>query len=212
VFNWLARVIGKVTGTVDETVRRWVSDIAMAIYGFVHGVFHLVGIAWGDMIIMSDFLYVGLVKFVDQAWIKFYHLYKVLLPGIIHYAVYLFHLLVLSVREVIHWAAHEFDLVRHWTAALVEATRVWVVRNVWQPIWRTLTPIFHWITHEGATLWHYLTHPAELVDLLWDHLLAKLEREAWVAGRLLGRFFLSLVVHNVRTFAILVEDIVTAIL
>jgi len=42
-------------------------------------------------------------------------------------------------------------------------------------------------------------------------LLAQLERDAWKIGRLLGKFFLGLIVHNLKMFVIVIEDILMAV-
>lgn len=212
MLNWIYRALGAVTGAVDETIRRWVGDLITGVYGLVHTVFGMVGRAWIDMLHAAEWMYVGTVKLAIETYATLWHILRTVIPGVVRWADFWIHYIERWVIEIWHSIAVEFNAVRHWTAALVDAARTWVVRDIWSPIWRTLTPVFSWVTHEGATLWHYLTHPADLINLLWDHMLAKMEHEAWTAGRLLGRFFLALVIHNVKTFAILIEDIITAIL
>ena len=212
MWGWISKVLGLGIHVIDDTVRQWVGDLISGVFGFIHTVFGLVGHAWGDMFHAGKWLYLGVARLGVETYQTLAKIIKQIIPDVIHWATYWVHRLGRFIEEVFHWAAHEFDVIRHWVAALFDAFRKWVINDVWSPIWRTLTPVFRWVTHEGATLWYFLTHPAAFVDLIWTHLLVKLEREAWNAGRLLGRFFLSLVVHNLRTFFLLIEDVIDAIL
>lgn len=212
MWGWISKVLGLGIHVIDETVRQWVGDLISGVFGFIHTVFGLVGHAWLDMFNAGRWLYTGVARLGVETFQTLWHIVRQLIPEVIRWATYWIHRLDNFIRWVVHWAAHEFDVIRHWVAALFDAFRRWVIEDVWSPIWRTLAPAWRWITHEGLALWNLVMHPGLLVDWIWEHLLAKIEREAWNAGRLLGRFFLSLIVHNVKTFAVLIEDIVDAIL
>jgi hypothetical protein len=70
---------------------------------------------------------------------------------------------------------------------------------------------YRWINKEGYEVYHYISHPSLLVDLLWDANVAKLETEAWDVGEKLGKFFLSLIYKNLKKFVLLIEDIFDAV-
>lgn len=212
MWTWIVNVLGLAGNVIPDTIRKWVSDLVTGIFGFIHTVFHLVGDGWLDVVHGASWLYTGIVNLAAETYLTLWHIVRALIPDVIRWADKFIHQVWAYAIVVFHWAAHEFDLIRHWVAALLDALRHWVITDIWTPIWRTLAPAWHWITHEGLALWNLVTHPALLVDWIWLHLLAKIEHEAWTAGRVLGRFFLSLVVHNIRTFAILIEDIVDAVL
>lgn len=212
MWNWIKHVVGVGAGVVEENIRRWVADLISGVFGFLHTVFHFVGSAWDSMANAAADLWHGIGRLASETYQTFFHLFRHLIPSIVKWASAFLHYLDKFLRDVWHWTVHEFDVVRHWVAALLAATRHWIITDIWNPIWRTLAPAWRWITHEGSTLWHYLTHLPAFIDLIWHYLLVKIEREAWVAGRLLGRFFLSLVVHNIKTFAVLMEDVIDAIL
>lgn len=72
--------------------------------------------------------------------------------------------------------------------------------------------LYTWVDREGREVWYYISHPGKLVDLIWDDLISKLEGDAWNVGDKLGKFLLSLILHNIKRFALLVEDIVHAVL
>lgn len=103
-------------------------------------------------------------------------------------------------KEVYGWIAwflHDF-----WHAWIA-----WVTKHILDP----LIGAVKWIAHEGSIIWHYISHPADLVDLIFDPLIAKIEAEAWDIGGKLGKFFLSLIIKNVAQFARLIEDIIDAV-
>ncbi len=79
-------------------------------------------------------------------------------------------------------------------------------------LYNLVRTVFGWIDGVGATMWHYFTHLADFAELLFGFLLVSFEKHAWDAGALLGKFFLSLLVHNLARFATLVEDIFDAVL
>jgi hypothetical protein len=84
----------------------------------------------------------------------------------------------------------------------------WVTRHILDP----LLGAIRWIDNEGRIMWHYLTHPADLVNLIWDYLIVKTEHEAWNISGKLGKFFVSLFAHNMKRFLLLIEDIIHAAL
>jgi hypothetical protein len=96
--------------------------------------------------------------------------------------------------------------------AYTRSVLLWVVVHVLAFLLNLVTKAFAWINGIGATMWHYFTHLADFAELLIMFLVASLEKHAWEIGKLLGTFFLSLVVHNMVKFAHLVEDIVNAVL
>jgi phage-related protein len=212
MIGWIKRMFDLVSGAVDETVRQWVHDLISGLYGFLHTLFGNVIKAWIYFWDATRNMRSGLAHLGEEAWVTFYHLYKVILPGIVHWATLYFKSVEASILSVYHWAIRTTQDLAHDIVVTANDIRHWVVTDIWNPIWHILTQAWDWITHEGATVWHYISHPANLVDLLWNDLIAKLETEAWnVAGKL-GRFALSLVVRNLKTFVLLVEDIIDAIL
>lgn len=82
-----------------------------------------------------------------------------------------------------------------------------------ESLWRKLSEIVgYWIPHFAYTAWWWVTHPSALAETLTWHIVAWLERNAWVAGRYLGEFTLALLARNPRRIARLAETIVTAVL
>lgn len=78
-------------------------------------------------------------------------------------------------------------------------------------IYRAISDAYKWINKEGFLVYWYLTHPAQLIDLLWESLIVKLETEAWQVAPRLGKFFLSLLLGNLNRFLNLIEDVFDAV-
>ena len=212
MWGWITRVIGGAAGIVDETIRRWIGGLIAGVFGFIHSVFGLVGDAWLDMWRAADVLWRYAGDFAYATYVKLSHILRIVIPDVVRWADKFIHGVWTYAINVFHWAIKEFDRLRHDIAHWLDNLRHWVVIDVWDPLFRSLLSAWHWIHHEGMTLWYYLTHPDKFIDLIWNHLLAKIEHEAWNATKLLGRFFLSLFVHHIRQFVILLEDILDAIL
>lgn len=68
------------------------------------------------------------------------------------------------------------------------------------------------IPHFAMTAWWWATHPHDLADVLYWHVIYWLEARAWATGRYLGEFLTSLILHNMRRVAHLLEAILAAVL
>lgn len=68
------------------------------------------------------------------------------------------------------------------------------------------------LPHFAYTAWWWVTHTAELAEVLFWHLLALLEKYAWTAARYLGAFFLALIWHNLDEFVAVIEYVIDAVL
>lgn len=209
---WISRVLGLVGSAVEDTIKALIHDLISGLYGFLHTIFGNVIKAWQYFWNATRNLRGGLENFASECWITFYHLYKYVLPGIERWAIFYFTSIKKYAEDVYHWAIRVVDALERDIVNTANTIRRWVVTDIWNPIWHILTQAWDWITHEGTVLWHYITHAADLVDLIWDALIAKIEAEAWTIGAKLGTFFFSLVIHNLKRFALLLEDIIDAVL
>jgi hypothetical protein len=101
--------------------------------------------------------------------------------------------------------AHAFGILfRHWIPGILK----WIQTDIVRPLLEAVS----WIAHEGATIWHYITHPADLVLLIWDAFIARLEATAWDTAEALGKFAVALIWKNIDKFITLLEDVLDAIL
>lgn len=212
MFGWLSRIFASAAGAIDDVVRHWVHDVITGLYGFLHTIFSFVGDAWIRLYRDVAGWYEEEGRFIGEAVRAFGDLWIYVIPRVIGWAARELASLLKFAESILHWAISEFDRLRHDIARWLDDLRHWIITDIWDPIWRTLKPAWDWITHEGATLWFYLTHLDKFWDLIWNDFLVKVEKEAWRAGKILGRFFLSLILHNLHTFTALLEDILNAVL
>lgn len=68
------------------------------------------------------------------------------------------------------------------------------------------------IPHFAMTAWWWITNPHQLASVLYWHVIYWLEQRAWDTGRYLGEFLTSLILHNMRRVAHLLEAILAAVL
>jgi hypothetical protein len=200
------------SGAVDNTVRSWVHDLINGLYGFLHLIFGLVGDAWHTFEATALSYWHGLTRFVNNVVVTFYYVIKVLIAAVIKEYRKLFAEAEKFITTVYNFVVRQVLYLIHLIAHSIDSLWQLILRDVYRPLLKFITQAWHWITHEGALVLYYITHPEKLADLLWAHLIAKLEREAWTVGALLGRFFLSLIIHNLKRVALLIEDILDAVL
>lgn len=199
-------------GVIDDTIRSWVHDLVNGLYGFLHNIFGLVGAGWDKFVTELHFAWQGLAGFMREVTYSLSFIVHYLFPATLkridalvgavkHYAI-----------DVYDFAVHVYDTLRNLIAAGLRDLKTFVLQDVYKPLFDFITQAWHWITHEGAVVFYYISHPAALVELIWDELVAKLEAEAWNIGSKLGKFFVSLIVHNLQRFVLLLEDILSALL
>lgn len=86
------------------------------------------------------------------------------------------------------------------------------IERYFNEVYRAISDAYNWINTKGYLVYYYITHPAQLVDLIWEALIANLESTAWETADRLGKFFLSLFLRNLEKFLMLIEDILNAVL
>lgn len=201
-----------VSGRIDDLVRRWVHDLINGLYGFLHVIFAAVAKEWVGLNRAEQGFANSFYLFAHSVWVKFTGLLRIVVPRIVNEYRRLIAETLGYAQQVYRDLVSGLVFVEQYSRRLVDGAITWVRDNVYTPLLKSLTGAWQWITQRGETLWHYLTHPDMLAALLFDSLIALLEREAWAVADKLGRFALSLVARNLRQFAALVEDILNAIL
>lgn len=212
MFGWIRRMYDAVSGDIDETVRGWVHDLVNGLYGFLHLIFGDIGAAWDKLVHAIWLAWHAVAIFTEAVWYKFYQIVRQIIPAIIREYRALYHDAVNLANKVLAWAQHAISVVTHALETAIRDLTNWVVQHVYDPLKKAFDAAWQWITHEGATIWHYISNPPLLAALIFDDLIALLERNAWAVAGKLGKFGLSLITHNLRQFATLIEDILDAIL
>lgn len=212
MFAWLRRTFDSVAGRVDSTVRGWVSDLLNGLYGYLHNVFADVTAAWNRFTgaLYSTLLQIG--RLADSVYKQLYRIIRVTVPAIINEYRRLVHDAVTFASGVYDYAVRNITAAVHYAERLVSDAINWIRVNLFDPLQAGLLDALRWITHNGAVLWDYITHPDKLAALLFDSLIVLLERNAWSVADRLGKFFISLIFKNLTRFITLIEDVLDAIL
>ena len=171
---------------------------------------------------------------IRNAWSVLYGGYRDLVSGIDSFATAVRNAITYTLRVVIpgilRWAGAALarlaaDLARLGRMLLAEVSRLtayitarwnalyrWVLANVWAPLQAYARSLYHDLIKWGYTAWWWITHLPALAEQMIFALALSAERHAWQLAGMLGKFALSLVLHNAKKLAILVEDIVTAVI
>lgn len=212
MFGWISSVYNSVTGTVADAVRSFVNTLIRGVYGFLHTIFGLVSGEWHFLWSAAGLFVRGLHTLAAAVWEFASYLRRVTIPWLANWINALTRTLFKLIKTVVSELTHLIESVYHQLLALLDALKKWVIQDVWNPLVAWVKRIFAWIAKEGSTMWFYFTHLPAFAELLFWHTVTAFERHAWDAAKLLGRFFLSLIVRNLVQFVTLVEDIISAVL
>lgn len=212
MFGWIDRWFIHPVAKVIDDVLNIVHSVVRGVYGFIHDINTILWYAWGDVWASAHALWAGIRALSVATYHGFIRVIKVLYPYLYDYAHWVLVLLGKVIDDAKRLLLKAINDLYHWALVTFDATRRWAVDHIWTPLFKSLTAAWDWLTHAGATMWHYFTHLADFAEVLFWHILASLENHAWDAGKYLGRFFMSLFFHNAVRFASLIEDIVDAIL
>lgn len=212
MFGWISRVFHTVYNGVTDAVKAFVNLLVNGLYSFLHDVFRAQWDAWNDFWNGARMLWAGVRALSIAVYQRFIDLYKHVVPYLYDYAHWVLTLLGKAIDDAKRLLLAAIDTLYHTLLVLLDATRKWAISEIWNPLYGSLTKAWDWLTHEGATMWHYFTNLADFADLLFNYIIKSLEKYAWATAKLLGQFFLSLVVHNLTEFVTLMEDVINAVL
>lgn len=212
MWGWLGRVLGWGISNLAPDIASWVHDILHGVWGWLSAIFGHVGDGWHVFWTGANWVWRTAQHFGSEIHDCLYVFFHIVIPNVVRWA-------STQLKRLEDYANRIYNFARQWVQNLIKRIEQavinlsqWVTTHVWLPLKRDFLQAWNWISHNGDILWHYLTHPDQLAALLFDSLLTLLEKEAWTAGRRLGKFFLALFLHNLNQVLALVEDIVTAVL
>lgn len=212
MWGWISRVANWATGGLAGDVVSAVQAAIHAILGWYDGLFHLLSDAWNLFWYRVGIFFHGAWHFIDAVWNKFFWILRHIVPWLQNWIEWLHQVLLKAINWVFNTLHALIEWVYHWADKFIRWLWHWVITEVWNPLKAWVDRIFKWIADVGETMWHYFTHLEDFADLLFWHLIHRLERYAWDAASYLGKFFLALFYHNAIRFAHLMEDIFDAIL
>lgn len=219
MFGWLANALRNLTGSgvaaSASSVQNALNTIAATfrtVYTYWHTVAGHVISGWKNLTSACLGLLTRMSEFMFAQWAFDVYVVKHLIPWLANWIAWLGARVKYEIAVAVTMLRREYkagDSAQH---AYTRSVWLWVIVHVLGFLYNLLRRVFAWIDGIGAKMWYYFTHLDRFAELLFDFLVAVLEARAWdVAGKL-GRFFLALIVRNVVRFAILVEDIISAVL
>ena len=211
MFGWITRIWQWGVSNVGDPVASWTRDFIHGVFGWLDTMFGHIGDAWHVMWLSSFAVDIASGNFGMAIADAFGRLFKIAIPRLIAWADRELKSLGIDLSKLTDWIVKRIEqIVARIVHDITQLAR-WVTVHIYDPLARDFLQAWHWITHEGALVFDIITHPDKLVNLIWDALTGKLEAEAWNIGDRLGKFFLSLIIHNIRKFALLMEDIIMAV-
>lgn len=212
MFDWLASWFGQWTGIVGQDITNLIHWSIRALQGWAGNIFNLVGTAWDDFYKANATLLGGLDHFAWRIWRHFEDIIKHDFPLIWHAWEWLKRWSVAFFKRTWQTIDRNFWSLVH----LVERTRNdivgWAQRDIYDPLKSYADRIWNDLVKWGYTAWYWVTHPDKFAVLLFWPIIGLLNANAWDAARVLGEFLTALFLHNLRKVAMLLEDILHAVL
>lgn len=212
MFDWIDTWVNAVWSGVTDAIKAFVHFLVRGLYGYLHALFIIAWDAWAFFWTCAHVLANGLRTLANGVWNFAWRVIHGIIPWLNDLIQWVYHTTISFIDAVQRNISAYIDSVVHWVSNLIDVVREWVVNDVYNPLAKFIDQALGWIGREGATMWHYFTHLIELADLLFWHIVALLEKYAWDAARVLGQFFLSLVIRNIVQFVTLIENVIDAVL
>lgn len=219
MFDFIAKtfdtILGYITGSWQTAIRdvlRFINNLFTGLHGYWHTVASNTINAW-QVFTRDTLLFIqGMQRFMLSQYAFNVLVKRRLIPNLVTTITLLSRRETRDIAETIRLLRAEIragDARQH---AYTRSVLLWVLVHVLLFLLRILRIVVSWVSHEGAMMLHYFTHLDEFALLLFWHIVTTLEALAWDAGKRLGTFFLSLIVHHVVRFATLIESIIDAVL
>lgn len=212
MLNWLDNFWRNVTGSVGQAVSTAAHWAEHALASVVFAVFGLVGKAWLLFLKAVADLGGSIRGLALEVYTFAVYVVRVLVPRVVKWA----EAQLAKLSAMLALVYHDFLAFADWTKArFVQAyhdIETWVLVHVWAPLKAYADQIWADLKKWGYTAWWYITHLDALAEAMIYHIALSLEKHAWELASMLGKFFLSLVIANLKPFLLLIEDIITAVL
>ena len=208
-------VIGLVTGTWQTAIQNvltFLQGLSRTTYLYHSTLYGNVRSQWQRVARASLNATGYMAQFMQATYNQFARLRKVDLPYLERWLMWLGGTLKKLIETDVSLLDRKIDSDYAKNHAYARSILIWVVIHVLGFLYRILASVLGWVAREGNTMWYFFTHLDEFGILLFWHIIAALEMFAWDAGRRLGTFLLSMIIHNVVRFATLVESIIDAVI
>jgi len=181
------------------------ASVVYTVFGNVGGIWRDLASAWGLFNRMLD-------KYLPEVWDAFRRVFLQDLPALWRWitgrVAALGRLIDALYNKALAFARNLYSQAVH----LITQLTKWVIQNVLDPLTAAFRQAWHWITHEGALVFYYLTHPPALARLILAALIQAAEDAFWTISAPVAEFIWHLVLHQARRLVQLAEQILAAVL
>lgn len=212
MLGWLDRAWNWATSNIGGPVLGWVHDLFHGLYGYLHAIFGPAVTAWNNLYRNISSAARELNAFLGETVTAFRYLFRTLIPAVYNWARTEIGKAVALANWIYGWAGRELTALRNIAWQWIQDVMRWALNNIWTPLTSDIATVWKWITNEGQTLWYYYQHPDKMIPALTRYFLTYLETNATTVGKQLTGFMLGLIHNNIRQFALMIEDIMNAIL
>lgn len=208
MLSWLAS-IGKILLGDINAVKNWVIRAVAAVYTWLEARVTWLATWISDVEKWAASAINSTIRFINTVYSYAVHLGTVVLRDIYNVLA----AAINAAENLIRWVYHELltgiDTLEKWAVAAFNATRRWVLTEIWNPLFRLMSGAILWIERDGYFLYDLVTHPEKLTAYIghwlwvtWLDLLRKYSRPVakWLFGHMLG--------YAVE-FAHIVESVIT---
>lgn len=212
MLDWLTGWFTNFASTVGDPIVGMVHWAVHALASVVLSVFRNVLKAWDDFTGAIDGLGDSIWHFVNRVWHALWWLITKEVPRIWRWLAQESARVWKGIRYAWATAVRLFNDAIGFAERIVDDVIGWVQRDVWKPLRDLADLLWRDLLKWGWTAWWWITHPADLAKMLLAYLIKAAEDAFWSVATPAGTFALRLVLANARRFAILIEDIVRAVL
>lgn len=212
MLSWLDRYWDHVRGYVPNEVANAVHWAEHALAGLVLNIFGLVSGAWNSFWNSAAVLYRGINDLGAAVYHFGAYILRTVIPSVIRWAAAQLARLSAALAALGRYVDHWIGVILAAIARAYRDIERWAIANIYAPLRAYADRIWNDLLKWGYTAFWWITHPADLAELLIFPLAASLEKHAWDLAAGLGKFTLALVVRNTRRLALLAEEIIAAVL
>lgn len=212
MLNWVEHWFKSGASFITRKALDWIHVALHAIAGVIETVFSGVTHAWLDLQHATWWIF-NEVRYGARL---FYHFVWWVtnkgIPDLFAYAYKLGKALWHGIDEAYKWASGEIHKAIKYAERYANDIWSWGYSHFIKPIERSIYEAWQWINHDGAYIWHVITHPADLADIVLAAMAGAFMRASDKVLSAIGMAVLHTVLKQMPRMLHIIEDIFASIL
>ncbi|MGH9436815.1 MAG: hypothetical protein ACRD22_02730 [Terriglobia bacterium] len=169
MLGFISRIYHDIIGDI-HAVTAWVLRIIQAVYSYVDNLFRIAERYALDVWRALDAFARSVDRYVADVYRTLKGAILIVYHDIIRWATSAFNELRNAFDYLDRTLAKTIDFFTKWITRIYHDITSWVVRDIWDPLYRSVSGALNWIANEGAYIYDLITHPEKLVKLLGSYL------------------------------------------